>query len=79
MIFLNIKILKFFLNLKILNVFLFNLSHFWKWKASVQLKLSAARSQIAEMTQELTKLRAEHMNTGTYQAQAREVPALRQV
>lgn len=42
-------------------------------------QLGAARSKIAEMTQELTRLNAETMNAGTYQAQAREVPALRQV
>ncbi|CBY23189.1 unnamed protein product [Oikopleura dioica] len=41
-------------------------------------ELKAARLQINEMRDELAKLRAQEINSGTYQAQAREVPSLRQ-
>lgn len=42
-------------------------------------QLSQARAQISEMTQEVAQLKGQTINSGTYQAQAREVPALRQV
>lgn len=41
-------------------------------------QLSQARAQISEMTQEVAQLKGQTINSGTYQAQAREVPALRQ-